>query len=427
MASHKSVIEVDYASGKETTRWLSSVELKNIYPFMERGSKKFEGGDGSIFKLDGNAIKIIENVDILKFARYKRLTSERQRISLYYPKVWYYDMKQQRIIQVFKWIDGLNLKEYTQEQDRRAPIPESYYAKPLFMQASWRNNKEMVIKNIMWQICNQVKVLHHAGYAHCDIKLLNIMVEGDKATLIDHDRIKRINGKRENTEMAFANTFGYQPPEITSCWIQPNYAGYGVDIWALGITIISMINNGDLGQLSYRDTWERMMREGGGSSNATYNIYYQQWWNKCFGVSFQAHQALLVELYNGRKISTELYYLLNGMLSTNKRFRYNIDQILKDEWFRELREQSMDRGRVQANVGDISKQTNPQEIKLCIDGEIDGAFDGDIYDDEWEKCDDGERISWIWHTKSKWKYPYPPSPPSLPSAPEFVYFLPELS
>ena len=146
MTQFKQIIEYNYSTGKEETRWLSPVELGNKYPFETQGTKAFEGGDGAIYKFGGNAIKVIKNVDINKYAKYKHITTVRQRIGVYQPKIWYYDIKQEQIIQVFQWIEGLNLKEFRQAQDRRVHS-QFHNTKSLFMESSWRNNKKAVRVN----------------------------------------------------------------------------------------------------------------------------------------------------------------------------------------------------------------------------------------------------------------------------------------
>jgi serine/threonine protein kinase len=91
-----------------------------------------------------------------------------------------------------------------------------------------------LIKKILLDIARALAILHAAGYAHCDIKLDNVMLEFDsqgnfvRAVIIDFGFTKRVSdipiGSRQGTVC-------YSAPEMIKGLVQLTVK---IDIWALG-------------------------------------------------------------------------------------------------------------------------------------------------------------------------------------------------
>ena len=86
------------------------------------------------------------------------------------------------------------------------------------------------------QIAMAIGYLHQQGIAHRDLKLENILIDGDGyLKIIDYGLAKMIG--QEELSMSFCGTPEYLAPEMVS------RAGHdkGVDWWALGVLIYEML------------------------------------------------------------------------------------------------------------------------------------------------------------------------------------------
>jgi serine/threonine protein kinase len=93
------------------------------------------------------------------------------------------------------------------------------------------------VKHITVQIALGLNALHQSGWAHCDLKLENVLVDNTmQVKICDFGHAVQSNGSRIVSK---CGTIEITPPEL----LDPLYRsiGYPLDVWALGIAIYSMI------------------------------------------------------------------------------------------------------------------------------------------------------------------------------------------
>lgn len=99
------------------------------------------------------------------------------------------------------------------------------------------SNKE--IKSISKQICQGIYDCVQKNIIHRDIKLNNIIMLGDKVKLSDFGLCRSdVCTIENNIELTIQYTLQYRPIEVLQDEMYTNKA----DIWALGITILSIVN-----------------------------------------------------------------------------------------------------------------------------------------------------------------------------------------
>ncbi|KAJ4839514.1 hypothetical protein Tsubulata_046721 [Turnera subulata] len=118
---------------------------------------------------------------------------------------------------------------------------------------------ESHIKSYVRDILSGLKYVHDRGYVHCDIKPCNILLVPEEERMptgyvakiadfglaIKEEEVKKTGGSMRGTTR-------YMSPEL----VRKKQIGYGVDIWALGCSVVEM--------LSGKVVWY----EGEGSVNA---------------------------------------------------------------------------------------------------------------------------------------------------------------
>lgn len=88
-------------------------------------------------------------------------------------------------------------------------------------------------KSIVRGLCH----VHDKGFAHCDIKLDNILVfEDGEAKIADFGLAKRVAEKEEKNQ--FRGTPLYLSPEL----VAGDDGGMPADIWALGCAVVEMVS-----------------------------------------------------------------------------------------------------------------------------------------------------------------------------------------
>ena len=99
---------------------------------------------------------------------------------------------------------------------------------------------EREAKQVIFQLCQALKVLHDHHIIHRDIKLENIMLRRiydlSQLVLIDLGLARVIHYPNQNLTVS-VGTIEYKSPEVVSGNVQYSYAA---DIWSLTCTIYAM-------------------------------------------------------------------------------------------------------------------------------------------------------------------------------------------
>lgn len=94
------------------------------------------------------------------------------------------------------------------------------------------------IKGIFLQLCRAVGYLHDCGLVHGDIKLENILVDGDKIKLSDFGLARKI-ACGEKDPNCNCGTVEYAAPELLQN--DPVEDPFKVDIWSLGVALYALL------------------------------------------------------------------------------------------------------------------------------------------------------------------------------------------
>ena len=160
-----------------------------------------------------------------------------------------------------------------------------------------RRLKEPVAKFILKQILDGLYYCHSKGILHRDIKLDNILLNGEgDIKICDFGVSKMINPGERMMEQC--GTPAYIAPEILK---NKGYEGFGVDIWSAGVVLHAMI----YGAVPFR------------ANNMS-----------------ELHKIIIKGEYELKEdVSEEVRDLLTKMLEVDPKKRYDIPKILCHQWF----------------------------------------------------------------------------------------------
>lgn len=94
---------------------------------------------------------------------------------------------------------------------------------------------------ILWQLVEAVKYIHSKNVCHLDLKLDNIIYNGDSITIIDFGFSHAYNDERKFKILKKrCGTKHYVPPEVYDRKI---YNGFDADMWSFGIVTFALFLN----------------------------------------------------------------------------------------------------------------------------------------------------------------------------------------
>lgn len=158
-------------------------------------------------------------------------------------RILVYDRKRiEREIKLWKSLDHDNLCRlldiFIDEKEEKVSFIMEY-AKDgdlltVLSEKGWEREK---VKNVFKQLCSAVEYLHDCGLIHGDIKLENILVNGDEIKLSDFGLARRANQKDFNCN---CGTVEYAAPELLQ---NESIDGdpFKADIWSLGVALYALI------------------------------------------------------------------------------------------------------------------------------------------------------------------------------------------
>ena len=179
----------------------------------------------------------------------------------------------------------------------------------LFEYISLANNgfKEKYCKVIFYKILKGIQACHNAGICHRDLKLQNILLDNNFNPKICDFGFATFNDKNLKDYLGSLN---YAAPEL---FLKKPYDGFKVDIFSLGVILLNLATC-KIGfvKATKNDPYYRLIIDKD----------YKQYWYKV-GKKIN-------------KISKELKNLYLKMVSFNPEERPTIEEILNDEWMKEI-------------------------------------------------------------------------------------------
>lgn len=153
-------------------------------------------------------------------------------------------------------------------------------------------------RRIFGELCTAVGWLHRQGIVHRDLKLENVLLDGELGVKLGDLGFAREYQKGRLME-TFCGTTGYASPEMLA---GKKYLGVETDIWSLGIILYTMLCGG----LPFDDDDERVMRD-----LILRGDYEEPEW-----------------------LTEDARSLIRGMLQSNPDNRLSMEGILTHPWFK---------------------------------------------------------------------------------------------
>ncbi|BEI91049.1 uncharacterized protein CcaverHIS019_0311190 [Cutaneotrichosporon cavernicola] len=153
-------------------------------------------------------------------------------------------------------------------------------------------------RRIFGELCTAVGWLHRQGIVHRDLKLENVLLDGELGVKLGDLGFAREYQKGRLME-TFCGTTGYASPEMLA---GKKYLGVATDIWSLGIILYTLLCGG----LPFDDDDERVMRD----------------------------LIIKGEYEEPEWITEDARSLIRGMLQSNPDKRLSMESILTHPWFK---------------------------------------------------------------------------------------------
>ena len=167
--------------------------------------------------------------------------------------------------------------------------------------------QEKFSKVIFSKIVKGVQACHNAGICHRDLKMQNILVDENFNPKICDFGFATFNTGKLNEPLG---TLNYAAPEIL---LHKPYDGFKADIFSLGVVLLTLVTcKIGFQEATKRDPYYRLIM----------TKHYGQYWNV---VSSQIGE-----------VSEDLKKLYNKMVSFRPQERPTIEEILSDDWMKEI-------------------------------------------------------------------------------------------
>ncbi|KLT44506.1 Pkinase-domain-containing protein [Cutaneotrichosporon oleaginosum] len=153
-------------------------------------------------------------------------------------------------------------------------------------------------RRIFGELCTAVGWLHRQGIVHRDLKLENVLLDGELGVKLGDLGFAREYQKGRFME-TFCGTTGYASPEMLAC---KKYLGVETDIWSLGIILYTLLCGG----LPFDDDDERVMKD----------------------------LIIKGEYEEPEWLTEDARSLIRGMLQSNPEKRLHMEGILTHPWFK---------------------------------------------------------------------------------------------
>lgn len=223
----------------------------------------------------------------------------------------------------------------------------------------FKNNTNNSIALLLQDICPRLRVLHKAGYAHCDIKAANICMDWNTKThqplkfgLIDFDLLHK---QGRSIGLAAFGTPSHFPPEMIVKDKESVIVTDKFDVYALGITIIELMN----GKHPYFYDLYKKYQADQIKDGAFYGFLTSRY---IFNM-VQANEEL------NKHENHFLKHLIYHMILFNSEKRYNIHQVMNHRWYKKHCSPESDDINALESRFEVEEKTNtppkpPQKVHL---------------------------------------------------------------
>ena len=168
--------------------------------------------------------------------------------------------------------------------------------------------KEKHCKLIFYKISKGIQACHNAGICHRDLKPQNILLDDNFLPKICDFGFAIFNDKNLKD---YLGTLNYAAPEI---FLKKPYDGFKVDIFSLGVVLFNLATcKFGFIEANKKDAYYKLIM----------TRHYEQYWN-------------IVGKKINKKLSEELKNLYIKMISFRPENRPTIEEILNDEWLKEI-------------------------------------------------------------------------------------------
>ena len=168
--------------------------------------------------------------------------------------------------------------------------------------------KEKYCKLIFYKICKGIQACHNAGICHRDLKLQNLLLDDNFNPKICDFGFAIFNDKNLKD---YLGTLNYAAPEL---FLKNPYDGFKIDIFSLGVVLFNLATcKFGFIEANKKDAYYRLI----------ITRHYEQYWN-------------IVRKKINKELSEELKNLYIKMISFRPEKRPTIEEILNDEWMKEI-------------------------------------------------------------------------------------------
>jgi len=353
---------------KDVWQLRPSTDLYQQYTF---GAIIGKGGDGIVYK-DANQNLVIKEIRIAPgcddFNTFAKIAASLQEMRM---------MTETGIVT----LHGLF---YDMNKNIIFKIYEQFGADLACLMRDKRSFSEAKTREIVLKLCRKIELLHGIGFIHGDVKAENVL-QGTNGNweLIDFDRAKFC----QCGTMIGAHFGGWTAPELQHHGgYELNQIDHGVDVWAVALLIIYLINGGDLGLIEVDKALRAKYNHAVKDSDLClmkeiFKIHYNRLYVDNFGIGYLSE---VNKLRDSGKISPILASLLRKILVKDPIARLSIDEIIADKWFK------------QDIIENTDADADVEVIFVCRDNddekfEIIEEYDGNQY--PFSAFDDSLRVS----------------------------------
>ena len=172
---------------------------------------------------------------------------------------------------------------------------------------------EIISKIIFNEILKGMQVIHKEGICHKDIKSQNILLNGDEFIVKICDF--GLSSSNENIQSDYCGTKEYMAPEII---MEKEYDGIKADIFSLGVLLLNIMTN------------KFLFDDARVTNNNTPQTLYDY-------IRLKNNQIWKIgEAHGITGLSEEFKKLFLKMVAFNPKERPSIEEILNDEWMKEI-------------------------------------------------------------------------------------------
>ena len=225
-------------------------------------------------------------------------------------------LKKLKIPNIVKYIESgtvtITLKDKKPEE-RNYLLLEYYPKKDLLKYIKFSGGLEEKFSKVLFKkVLETVQNLHINGIFHLDLKLNNILLDDEFNPKIGDFGLSKT--KEESYDNKFIGNFGtkaYKPPQMH---LNTSFDGAKADIFSLGVTLFKLVTNSFPFKIAYKaeEFYKLIMEEE-----------YNDFWAKISTKNIE--------------VSNEFKNLFVKMVAFDEDKRPDIEAILSDEWFYEIK------------------------------------------------------------------------------------------